>query len=187
MPAERTYSGRPRISLRLYRRRSIWRFTEVKTVIYCARRTVSRFMIKSSVRFMWYVQGNNMHEVHQSFSSWLSQVVRIYDQQESIEFEWLVGPIPIMWVWTVITYISWGLLVVSVTSSGNMANEKRGVDFWSGTSAFMSGICFLSFKPKGNKKWLRSTVIESITADPLACTRWHIDRNRGLVYIWHAV
>ncbi|XP_026806272.1 lysosomal alpha-mannosidase-like [Rhopalosiphum maidis] len=44
-------------------------------------------------------RGKNVHEVHQSFSSWLSQVVRIYDQQESIEFEWLVGPIPIMeWI-----------------------------------------------------------------------------------------
>lgn len=43
-----------------------------------------------------FIQGKNVHEVHQSFSSWLSQVVRIYDQQDSIEFEWLVGPIPIM-------------------------------------------------------------------------------------------
>lgn len=53
-----------------------------------------RFVIINFIRCL----GKNVHEVHQSFSSWLSQVVRIYDQQESIEFEWLVGPIPIMWV-----------------------------------------------------------------------------------------
>lgn len=46
----------------------------------------------------YFLPGKNVFEVHQSFGSWLSQVVRIYDQQELIEFEWLVGPIPIMYV-----------------------------------------------------------------------------------------
>jgi lysosomal alpha-mannosidase len=39
--------------------------------------------------------GDIVDEIHQTFSSWISQVVRIYKQENHVEFEWLVGPIPI--------------------------------------------------------------------------------------------
>nr|KAG5714609.1 hypothetical protein BaRGS_000097 [Batillaria attramentaria] len=32
---------------------------------------------------------------HQEFSPWVSQTVRIYDDQRFVEFQWTVGPIPI--------------------------------------------------------------------------------------------
>lgn len=34
-------------------------------------------------------------EIHQVFNDWVSQVIRLYEQESYIEFEWLVGPIPV--------------------------------------------------------------------------------------------
>lgn len=39
------------------------------------------------------IRGDLVDEVHQIFSDWISQVVRIYKTERYIEFEWLVGPI----------------------------------------------------------------------------------------------
>lgn len=36
-----------------------------------------------------------MQEVHQNFSSWCSQVVRLHAGQPYVELEWTVGPIPV--------------------------------------------------------------------------------------------
>ncbi|XP_055975225.1 lysosomal alpha-mannosidase [Sorex fumeus] len=36
-----------------------------------------------------------VQEVHQNFSSWCSQVVRLYPGERYLEFEWTVGPIPV--------------------------------------------------------------------------------------------
>lgn len=41
------------------------------------------------------VTGDLVDEVHQTFNEWLSQVVRVYKTENFVEFEWLVGPIPI--------------------------------------------------------------------------------------------
>lgn len=41
------------------------------------------------------IRGDLVDEVHQIFSDWVSQVVRIYKTVRHIEFEWLVGPIDI--------------------------------------------------------------------------------------------
>jgi len=41
------------------------------------------------------LRGKHVAEVHQTFNNWISQVIRLYENSESIEFEWLVGPIPI--------------------------------------------------------------------------------------------
>lgn len=41
------------------------------------------------------IRGEQVDEVHQTFNEWLSQVVRIYKTENFVEFEWLVGPIPV--------------------------------------------------------------------------------------------
>ncbi|XP_047387943.1 lysosomal alpha-mannosidase isoform X1 [Sciurus carolinensis] len=40
-----------------------------------------------------------VQEVHQSFSAWCSQVVRLYQGQRHLELEWTVGPIPVGDAW----------------------------------------------------------------------------------------
>ncbi|KAM8987183.1 lysosomal alpha-mannosidase [Ara ararauna] len=42
-----------------------------------------------------FVQNTLVQEVHQTFSSWCSQVVRLYAGQPYVELEWTVGPIPV--------------------------------------------------------------------------------------------
>lgn len=39
------------------------------------------------------IRGDLVDEIHQRFSDWISQVVRVYKTLRHIEFEWLVGPI----------------------------------------------------------------------------------------------
>jgi lysosomal alpha-mannosidase len=52
--------------------------------------------IKNINHIKWNIfSGDIVDEIHQTFSSWVSQVVRIYKQENHVEFEWLVGPIPI--------------------------------------------------------------------------------------------
>uniref|UniRef100_A0A8C0WYT4 Lysosomal alpha-mannosidase n=1 Tax=Castor canadensis TaxID=51338 RepID=A0A8C0WYT4_CASCN len=46
-----------------------------------------------------------VQEVHQNFSAWCSQVVRLYPGQRHLELEWTVGPIP--------TIDNWGKEVIS--------------------------------------------------------------------------
>nr|XP_012645942.1 lysosomal alpha-mannosidase isoform X1 [Microcebus murinus] len=46
-----------------------------------------------------------VQEVHQNFSAWCSQVVRLYPGQRHLELEWTVGPIPVT--------DSWGKEVIS--------------------------------------------------------------------------
>ncbi|XP_053666254.1 lysosomal alpha-mannosidase-like [Anopheles marshallii] len=41
------------------------------------------------------VNGPTVQEVHQVFNEWISQVVRIYADESHVEFEWMVGPIPV--------------------------------------------------------------------------------------------
>lgn len=36
-----------------------------------------------------------VQEVHQNFSAWCSQVVRLYPGRRHLELEWTVGPIPV--------------------------------------------------------------------------------------------
>ncbi|XP_075715232.1 lysosomal alpha-mannosidase [Rhinoderma darwinii] len=43
----------------------------------------------------YLVQNSLVQEVYQNFSSWCSQVVRLYSDQRYVELEWTVGPIPI--------------------------------------------------------------------------------------------
>ncbi|XP_023343097.1 lysosomal alpha-mannosidase, partial [Eurytemora carolleeae] len=41
------------------------------------------------------LKGSLVQEIHQVYSPWLSQVIRVYKDSSSLEFEWMVGPIPI--------------------------------------------------------------------------------------------
>ncbi|CAH2272891.1 voltage-dependent P Q-type calcium channel subunit alpha-1A [Pelobates cultripes] len=43
----------------------------------------------------YLVENSLVQEVYQNFSSWCSQVVRLYKDQRYVELEWTVGPIPI--------------------------------------------------------------------------------------------
>ncbi|XP_017099033.2 lysosomal alpha-mannosidase-like [Drosophila bipectinata] len=45
------------------------------------------------VEFTVY-EGDLVKEVHQKFSDYVSQVIRIYEDREAIEIDWQVGPIP---------------------------------------------------------------------------------------------
>ncbi|XP_049516029.1 lysosomal alpha-mannosidase-like isoform X2 [Dermacentor silvarum] len=39
--------------------------------------------------------GSIVQEVHQKFSEWLTQVIRVYDDADFVEFDWVVGSIPV--------------------------------------------------------------------------------------------
>ncbi|XP_077532022.1 lysosomal alpha-mannosidase-like isoform X2 [Haemaphysalis longicornis] len=40
------------------------------------------------------VKGPLVQEIHQTFSEWASQVIRLYKDEDVIEFDWVIGPIP---------------------------------------------------------------------------------------------
>lgn len=40
-------------------------------------------------------RGDLVDEVHQVFNEWISQVVRVYKKEKLVEFEWMVGPVPV--------------------------------------------------------------------------------------------
>ncbi|KRT79202.1 glycoside hydrolase, partial [Oryctes borbonicus] len=46
----------------------------------------------SSVNVTYYT-GDLVDEVHQTFSSWAKQIIRLYKDTDYVEFDWLVGPI----------------------------------------------------------------------------------------------
>ncbi|XP_071052267.1 lysosomal alpha-mannosidase [Onthophagus taurus] len=39
-------------------------------------------------------QGSVVSELHQVFNEWTSQILRVYNEENNIEFDWVVGPIP---------------------------------------------------------------------------------------------
>lgn len=39
-------------------------------------------------------KGNLVTEIHQKFNDWISQVIRMYNGENFIEFDWVVGPLP---------------------------------------------------------------------------------------------
>ncbi|XP_026842967.1 lysosomal alpha-mannosidase [Drosophila persimilis] len=49
--------------------------------------------LTTDVEFTVY-DGTLVKEVHQQFNEWISQVIRIYEGVNRVEFEWLIGPIP---------------------------------------------------------------------------------------------
>uniref|UniRef100_W8C2M5 Alpha-mannosidase n=2 Tax=Ceratitis capitata TaxID=7213 RepID=W8C2M5_CERCA len=61
---------------------------------YIFRPNGTEFLIGSTVSFSIY-EGAQVKEIHQRFNPWVSQVIRLYEGLNRVEFEWLVGPIPI--------------------------------------------------------------------------------------------
>lgn len=45
--------------------------------------------------FFILISGPHVQEVHQVFTEWISQVIRLYDKADVVEFEWLIGPVPV--------------------------------------------------------------------------------------------
>ncbi|KMY89554.1 lysosomal alpha-mannosidase [Drosophila simulans] len=50
-------------------------------------------IVNNKVELSFY-NGTKVKEVHQHVNEWISQVIRIYEDVNRVEFEWLVGPIP---------------------------------------------------------------------------------------------
>lgn len=38
-------------------------------------------------------KGQLFQEIHQEYNEWLTQVIRIYQEENYVEFDWIVGPI----------------------------------------------------------------------------------------------
>ncbi|XP_053440988.1 lysosomal alpha-mannosidase isoform X2 [Nycticebus coucang] len=66
------------------------------------------------------VKTDLVQEVHQNFSAWCSQVVRLYPGQQHLELEWTVGPIPVI--------DSWGKEVISRFDTPLKTNERFYTD-----------------------------------------------------------
>ncbi|KAH8324895.1 hypothetical protein KR074_011406 [Drosophila pseudoananassae] len=68
-----------------------------KTNISCAYTFRQEDEFKSlhdSIEFSIY-EGSLVKEVHQHVNEWISQVIRLYEGVNRVEFEWMVGPIPL--------------------------------------------------------------------------------------------
>jgi len=50
--------------------------------------------LRESIQTFVY-QGKLVQEVHQYHSEWIGQVTRLYKNQDHVELDWVVGPIPI--------------------------------------------------------------------------------------------
>lgn len=53
------------------------------------------FKIRIQIKYFWSFAGKNVFEVHQQFSSWLTQIVRLRKGSEDIEFVWYIDSVPI--------------------------------------------------------------------------------------------
>ncbi|XP_049857125.1 lysosomal alpha-mannosidase-like isoform X1 [Schistocerca gregaria] len=62
---------------------------------YIFRPNGSEAVLASSSVKQKIIKGPLVDEVHQVFSDWISQVVRVYKGENHAELEWMVGPIPI--------------------------------------------------------------------------------------------
>lgn len=68
-------------------------------------------------------RGRYVQEVHQVFTPWLSQIIRLHQGVEDIEFEWVVGPIPIV-EWTGLEIVT--RYTTDLPSNGNFYTDSNG-------------------------------------------------------------
>ena len=50
------------------------------------------------LNFIWRLTGQLgplVQEIHQTYDTWVNQIIRIYNGQDHVEFDWVVGPIDI--------------------------------------------------------------------------------------------
>ncbi|XP_034669857.1 lysosomal alpha-mannosidase-like [Drosophila subobscura] len=72
---------------------AIYETYESGAYVFRQKEDVDLKFLEDKVEFTVY-DGALVKEVHQQFSEWISQVIRIYEGVNRVEFEWLVGPIP---------------------------------------------------------------------------------------------
>lgn len=59
---------------------------------FCPNGTARSF---GSVNLESKIDSGLIHEVRQEFSDWAKQTIRVYEDEEFVEFDWVVGPIPV--------------------------------------------------------------------------------------------
>ncbi|XP_017786052.1 PREDICTED: lysosomal alpha-mannosidase isoform X1 [Nicrophorus vespilloides] len=52
------------------------------------------FTITDNATYKLYL-GAHVTELHQTFSNWVTQTIKVYAKQNHVEFDWVIGPIPI--------------------------------------------------------------------------------------------
>lgn len=70
-------------------------FTHRSSGAYIFRPNVTQAQPVATKATIRVINGPVVDEVHQKFSEWISQVIRIYKDDNIVEFEWLVGEIPV--------------------------------------------------------------------------------------------
>ena len=77
--------------------KQLWLFKKVYSNATFARNEpyVHGLSITQSYIYPQCLTGALVQEVHQQFTDWASQVVRIYKGRQDIEIEWTIGPIPV--------------------------------------------------------------------------------------------
>jgi len=77
------------------------------------------------------VEGEVATEVYQSYSSWVSHVVRLYKDEPFVEVEYTVGPIPVNTDWIDVHNSKWGKEVIlryntDLKSNGTFFTDSNG-------------------------------------------------------------
>lgn len=55
------------------------------------------YQLTSKAKIILY-QGELVVELHQVFNEWAAQIIRVYKTESLVEFDWIVGPIPIKYI-----------------------------------------------------------------------------------------
>ena len=61
---------------------------------FCSEGNV-RTINRGDVRIESIYSKDNVHELKQHWNDWISQTIRVYENKEFVELDWVVGPIPI--------------------------------------------------------------------------------------------